>query len=222
MTTTLVFDVNETMLDLAAQDDHFEQMFGESAVRREWFSLVLRNALTLTMLDQYADFATIARASLDMVARAHGLVVSPDRRALMSRQMTELPPHPDVPESLELLGGAGLRMVALTNSPPEIATKQLHNAGLARHFDHVLSVHAVGRLKPHPDVYRHAATEIGASLEEMMMVAAHDWDIAGAMAVGMGGAYVLRPGMVKNPLFVEPTITGSSMTEVAESILRHA
>jgi len=220
MTTTLVFDVNETMLDLAAMDDQFEQIFGDSAVRREWFALVLRNALTLTIVGQYSDFVTIAGASLDMVAGVRGLVMSPNQRALISRQMTELPPHPDVPESLKLLKASGLRMAALTNSPPEVATKQLDNADLSKYFDHILSVHAVERLKPHPDVYRHAASAIGATLEEMMMVAAHDWDIAGAMAVGTKGAYVLRQGMARNPLFVEPTVTGDTMTTVAEKILR--
>ncbi len=219
MTTTLVFDVNETMLDLAALDQHFERTFGDTRVRREWFALVLRNALTMTIIGDYSDFTAIAGASLDMVAKARGVTMSPDHRALILRQMTALPPHADVPESLQRLQDAGLCLVALTNSPPEVANKQLGNAGLAPHFDHILSVHAVGRLKPHPDVYRHAAAAIGASLEEMMMVAAHDWDIAGAMAVGMKGAYVLRPGMVRNPLFSEPTLTGETMTEIADTIL---
>ena len=133
--------------------------------------------------------------------------------------MTRLRPHPDVPASLGLLKESGLRLVALTNSPPDVANRQLETAGLASYFDHVLSVHAVERFKPHPEVYLHAADYVSAKPEEMMMVAAHDWDIAGAMSVGMKGAYVLRPGMARNALFVEPMIVRDTMTEIAEAIL---
>jgi 2-haloacid dehalogenase len=217
--TTLVFDVNETMLDLADLDQHFTRVFDNAAVRREWFSLVLRNALTLTVIGDYSDFAAVAGTSLDMVAEVHGVAIGDEDRSAITGQMTALRPHPDVPASLARLKESGLRLVALTNSPPDIANRQLNNSGLAPHFDHVLSVHSVGRFKPHPEVYLHAAAFVGESPEEMMMVAAHDWDIAGAMAVGMKGAYVLRPGMARNALFAEPTIVRKTMTETAQAIL---
>ncbi len=219
MVKALVFDVNETMLDLADLDEHFERVFGNVTVRREWFSLVLRNALTLTTIGAYEDFAMVAGASLDMMAAVHNVTLTEDDRTSIATQMTELRPHGDVSESLTMLRRAGLVLVALTNSPPEIANKQLDNAGLAPLFDHILSVHAVGQFKPHPAVYGYASTSIGISLDEMMMVAAHDWDIAGAMAAGMQGAYVLRPGMARNPLFPEPTIVAESMTEIAANVI---
>ena len=213
------FDVNETMLDLADLDQHFTRVFDNAAVRREWFSLVLRNALTLTIIGDYSDFAVVAGTSLDMVAEVHGVAIDDEDRSAITGQMTALRPHPDVSASLARLKESGLRLVALTNSPPDVANRQLENSGLAPHFDDVLSVHAVGRFKPHPEVYLHAAAFLGESPEQMMMVAAHDWDIAGAMAVGMKGAYVLRPGMARNALFVEPTIVRATMTETAEAIL---
>ncbi len=129
-------------------------------------------------------------------------------------------PHPDVPASLECLRKEGLALVALTNSPPEVATAQLTNAGLKPAFDHILSVHTARHLKPHPAVYHQAAEEIGVPHERMMMVAAHDWDIAGAMAVGMAGGYVTRPGMAVNPLFAEPTLVAPTMDAMAEKIVR--
>ena len=61
MRTTVVFDVNETLLDLAALDEHFERIFGDAAVRSRWFALVLRNAMTLTITGDYADFVTVGR-----------------------------------------------------------------------------------------------------------------------------------------------------------------
>ncbi|MCP4307861.1 MAG: haloacid dehalogenase type II [bacterium] len=222
MITTLVFDVNETMLDLADLDRHFLRVFDDGRVRKEWFSLVLRNALTLTIIGDYSDFAAVAGTSLDMIARIHGISLSEEDRAAITSQMTKLRPHPDVPPSLASLKESGLRLVALTNSPPDVANRQLETAGLAGYFDHALSVHAARRFKPHPEVYLYAADYLDARPEEMMMVAAHDWDIAGAMSVGMKGAYVLRRGMTRNALFVEPTIVCGTMTETAESILELA
>lgn len=222
MITTAVLDVNETMLDLAALDPHFVRTFGDASVRREWFALVLRNALTLTIVGDYSNFGDVAAASLSMVATTHGISISDDDRNAISEQMTHLPPHDDVEKSLTKFKGAGLRLIALTNSPPDIANQQLDNSALADHFDHILSVHTSGRFKPHPDVYRDAANTIGIPLTEMVMVAAHDWDIAGAMAVGMYGAYVVRPGMAINPLFPDPTYVGQSMDDVVAAILDSA
>ena len=219
MITTAVFDVNETMLDLAALDTHFVRAFGDATVRREWFALVLRNALTLTIIGEYSNFGEVAAASLSMVATTHGVSISNDDRNAISEQMTHLPAHDDVEKSLAKLKGAGLGLIALTNSPPDIANQQLDNSGLADHFNHILSVHDSGRFKPHPDVYRDAANTTGIPLTEMVMVAAHDWDIAGAMAVGMHGAYVVRPGMAINPLFPDPTFFGQTMDEVVDLVL---
>lgn len=219
MISTLVFDVNETLLDLAALDPHFDRVFGDRAVRSEWFALVLRNALTLTTIGEYRDFGTVAGESLAMVAAVHNVELTAAERDAVGSTVRNLPPHPDVAESLKRLRTAGLQLVALTNSPPDIATAQLVNAGLADLFDRILSVHSTERFKPHPAVYRHAAKEVGESLDRMMMVAAHDWDIAGAMAVGMQGGYVVRKGMALNPLFDPPTVTATSMDGLADAIL---
>lgn len=220
MITTLVFDVNETMLDLAALDQHFERIFGDPTPRQDWFALVLRNALTLNILDQYNDFATVADASLGMIAAARNVDLTTEDRTAISSAMVSLPPHPDVPASLERLRKKGLNLVALTNSPPEVASTQLSSAGLKPAFDHILSVHMAQYLKPHPAVYRRAAEEIGVPLDRMMMVAAHDWDIAGAMAVGMAGGYITRPGMAVNPLFAEPTLVAPTMDVMADRIVQ--
>ena len=42
MRRVLVFDVNETLLDLGALDPHFQRVFGDAKVRVEWFGLMLQ------------------------------------------------------------------------------------------------------------------------------------------------------------------------------------
>jgi hypothetical protein len=50
MPGVLVFDVNESMLDLRALDPHFERVFGDAAVRRQWFQQLMQNFLVTIVL----------------------------------------------------------------------------------------------------------------------------------------------------------------------------
>ena len=219
MVGTLVFDVNETLLDLRALDPHFLRIFGDAGVRQQWFGLVLRNALSLTLTGRYQDFVAVGGASLHMVADQHGVGLADDDLAAVAGSMTSLPPHSDVGPNLERLASAGFRIAALTNSPQDAAVSQLTSAGIAGHFDRIMSVAPIGKFKPAPEVYRMAAAELGVELAAMTMVAAHDWDIAGAMAVGCRGAYIMRPGMVRNPLFPPPDIAAPTFDRVTDLLI---
>ena len=73
MARTIVFDVNETLLDLTALDPLFERAFGRSGLRREWFAQLLQSAFVSIITDSYADFGTIGRAALHMVAQRNGI-----------------------------------------------------------------------------------------------------------------------------------------------------
>lgn len=216
---TLVFDVNETLLDLGALDPIFERAFGTPAVRRLWFGLVLRNAMTLTMTGAYQDFLAVGAASLDMVADQHQMTVAKTDRDSIRETMGNLPAHDDVLANLERLRSAGFRMAALTNSPPDAAEQQLVNAGIAPMLDGIMTVQSVRKFKPAREVYEAAAATLGINTGEMRMVAAHDWDIAGAMAAGCAGALLLRPGMAANPLFPVPEIVETDFGRLTDRIL---
>src|SRR5574341_1547411 len=127
MPEVIVFDVNETLLDLSALDPHFERVFGDASVRQRWFAQVLQSALVATLLDDYADFGTIGAAALKMTAARVSAPLSDDDRAAILRGMLTLPPHPEAPESLSRLHDAGLRLATLTNSTAQVAGVQLRN-----------------------------------------------------------------------------------------------
>lgn len=60
----LVFDVNETLLDMKALRPHFERIFKDGAVLKEWFAQMLLYSQTVTQAGEYADFGKLARAAL--------------------------------------------------------------------------------------------------------------------------------------------------------------
>jgi 2-haloacid dehalogenase len=219
MPMVVVFDVNETLLDLAALDPHFERAFGDASARRQWFAQVLQSVLVVTVIGSYVDFGTIGAAALDMTADRRGVSLSPtDRAAILGGTLT-LPPHPEVPDSLARLRAAGTRLATLTNSTAKVAEAQLTHAGLINDFDQVLSVDAVRQFKPATGAYRMAARELGVTSADLRLVAAHDWDVAGALRAGWAAAFVARPGMVLGPLGERPDIVGRDLHDVVDQIL---
>jgi len=219
MARVCVFDVNETLLDLKALDAHFARVFGDASVRQTWFNQLIQSALVATVTDAYADFGTIGGAALEMTAARLGIAPAAADRAQILGAIRTLPPHPEVPESLVRLRDAGLRLAALTNSTANVAVDQLTHAGLADYFEQILSADMVRRLKPAPEPYRMAAERMGVTIGELRLIAAHAWDIAGALRAGCVAAFIARPGMVLDPLAPRPDIVGADLREVADQIL---
>lgn len=219
MKHVLVFDVNETLLDLRALGPHFERLFGTAAVLHEWFGQVLQTALLTVVTGQYADFGKVGRAALDMVGARHGVHIGEQDRSAIVGGMRTLPPHPDVKPAFEKLKAAGFRLATLTNSPAAVAEAQLGNAGLKPYLDRILSVDSVQSLKPAAKVYHFAADSLGIAPRDMRLIAAHSWDVAGAMNAGCAAAFVARPGMVLDPLFPSPDIVGADLLGVADRLI---
>jgi 2-haloacid dehalogenase len=214
----LVFDVNETLLDLAALRDPFARAFGDAAPLGEWFARLLHASLVATLTDSYEDFAAIGRKALEAAAARRGVdLPDADRDAILGT-MRRLPAHPDVPDALERLRSAGFPLATLTNSSGDLVRAQLEHAGLLELFDRVLSIEEVRRYKPAPEPYLMAAERLGVPPSALRMVAAHDWDVWGAIRAGCAAAYVARtdvPFVLGRP----PDLAGPDLSAVAEAIL---
>ncbi len=214
----LVFDLNETLLDLRGLDPEFERLFGDARVRGEWFRQTLQSAMTLTITGDYRDFTEVGAAALHMVGRKHGVAVADAEVQAVAGALRSLPSHPDAEEALATLRERGHRLAVLTNSPARALQEQLANSGLERFFEASLSVEELGVLKPAPSVYRGAAARLGASSGDMWMIAAHGWDLVGAMNAGCRTAFVARPGQVPEALFPEPDIQCPDLRELANRL----
>src|SRR5207247_2198540 len=96
---------------------------------------------------------------------------------------------PDAAAALATLPEAGVHTGVLTNSTTEAAEHALTSAGLRDELE-VIGTDAVRTFKPHPRVNEHAAATLGVALEQVCLIAAHAWDVMGAMRAGLRCGWV--------------------------------
>lgn len=214
---TVVFDVNQTLLDLSPLEEEIAGAFGgRTDLVSLWFTTLLQYSLVESITDNYRDFGAIGADVLEMIGEQAGLSI--DRATAESavvEPIRQLPPHDDVIPALRALRSAGYVIVALTNSSHDGVDAQLTNAGIIDQFDHVLSTEAVQAFKPDPRPYRHALDVAGATAETTVMVAAHAWDLVGAHRVGLRTAFVARPGAALYPGAARPDHVVDDLDQLA-------
>ncbi|TRW83219.1 haloacid dehalogenase type II [Mycolicibacterium sp. 018/SC-01/001] len=212
----VIFDVNETLLDIEAVGPVFADLFGDGRVLREWFAQLLVYSMSATLAGQYVDFFTLGRGVLHMVGAVHGVAIGDDDWRRVSEAFRSMPAHPDVEDGLTRLRDHGYRLVTLTNSPPVSgAPTPLETAGLDRYVERQFSVDTYGTFKPARALYVDVAAELEVAPQDCMMVAAHIWDTMGAQSAGMQSAFLARPGNALIPTLPQPTITAADVLELA-------
>jgi 2-haloacid dehalogenase len=219
--SVLVFDVNETLIDIESIAPVFERILGDSAAMREWFNQLVMYSMTTTLSGHYVDFFTLGQGVLRMLATVRGVQISEAQVDALGHAMLTMPAHPDVEDGLTTLRDNGFRLVALTNSPPNPdGPSPLEHAGLGHLFDRQLSVDACRAFKPAPAVYVHACEQLGVTPADCMMVAAHVWDTIGAQSVGYSGALITRPGNAALPVpgLPQPTVIAADLRDLATTL----
>jgi 2-haloacid dehalogenase len=219
--SVLVFDVNETLIDIDSIATIFGELFGDRRVLREWFGQLVMYSMTATLSEHYVDFFTLGQGVLRMLGDIYRVNITDGDVIRLKAAMLTMPPHPDTAEGLTMLRDNGFRLVTLTNSPPTPSgPTPLENAGLAGFFDRQLSVHPCRAFKPSPVVYRYVCQELGVVPADCMMVAAHVWDTLGAQNVGFSAALITRWGNPPLPVdgLPQPNVIVEDLRQLAERL----
>lgn len=215
----IVFDVNETLLDIEILNPFFERTFGDARVMRQWFSELILYSQALTLSGNYAPFGQLVVAVLKMVAQIKNVSLTENDLDDLKDHMARLPAHKDAAPALEILKSSGFRLVTLTNSAPEAGQTVLQKAGLSHYFEKQFSVDAVKRFKPAPETYNSVASALGADVGSLRLVAAHTWDTLGAMAAGWKAALLTRPGNAPLPVGGQPDVVEKDLLAIARRII---
>lgn len=216
----LIFDVNETLMDLSGMKDRMNKAFAHEFAFSQWFSLMLQYSLVDNVTGQYHPFGEMGKAAFQMTEQMLKKNVSDAERDEVLQMIRSLPPHPEVEKGLSMLQGAGYRMVTLTNSTEEVVKQQMESARLTKYFEAMLSIDTMREYKPALETYREATKKLGARPEEAMLIAAHGWDITGALHAGLQAAFISREGQVQYPLAPNPNYMGNSLTSIAEQLVK--
>ncbi len=215
----ILFDINETVLNLTTLKPKFKEIFGDERVIATWFSMLLHSSTVCIITGVKTDFATLASTMLESIAARMGITLCETMRDDILGGFASIPAHHDIKQALAQLKSAGFRTVAFSNSSLNLISTQITNAGLMEYFDDIISVEETGSFKPDPTVYKFAAKKLNQPLKSLRLVATHDWDTHGALSVGMRAAYINRSGAIYHPLYCQPDIYGTTMGDIVNQII---
>ena len=216
--STLIFDVNETLLDMDPLKERINKALKKKNASDIWFEELLHYSLVESITNTYHDFSEIAAAVFKMNAQKSGIHFSDKEITEILSPIRKLNAYPEVAPGLIKLKNAGYQLIAFSNGKPSVLREQLDHAGLSDNFDKILSVESTKKYKPHSDTYKYAIKEAGAEIENTMMVAAHGWDILGASRSGLKTAFIQRSGKFLYPLSQSPTMEMADIEALANNL----
>ena len=200
--TTLTFDIFGTVLDLTGSLEgptgRFLKALGSDIGGAEFYAQWRARQRIEQFQDSlmglgHSGYLETCRRALVYTLRMNGIGFRSEQATELMKAWQCLNPHPDAVEGLSRLKSK-FRLVALSNGEPDFLTHLAQNR-IGFEFDEIISVDEAGVFKPHPAVYRTAASILESEPSDIMMVAAHSFDIMGAVACGYSGAFVNRYGL---------------------------
>jgi 2-haloacid dehalogenase len=219
----IVFDVNETLLDLETMAPTFERIFDDKNAMRLWFSNFILYSAALTVAGQYVPFTDIGAAVMKMLADTHGIKIKDTDKKELTEKFSTMPPHPEVPAALRKLRDAGFRLFTLTDNLLEIQSRQLEHGGIVHLFERRFSADGVKRHKPAREAYAYVEKELQVRPSQLCLIACHTWDTLGAVAAGWEAALIRRAGNDVLAVGPQPQIVGDDLDDVADQLIaRHA
>jgi 2-haloacid dehalogenase len=216
----VVFDVNETLMNLETLSPTFERIFDDPAAMRLWFAHLITYSEALTLAGVYIPFTDIGSAVLRMLAATRGIAITDGDAAELTDRFASMPAHPEVPDALRRLHDHGFRLFTLTDNTLEISGHQLEHAGIIELFERRFSVdETVRRHKPAPEAYHSVANELELDPGNICLVACHVWDTLGARAAGWQAALILRQGNAPLEVGPQPNYIGDDLDIIADQLI---
>jgi 2-haloacid dehalogenase len=216
----IVFDVNETLLNLESLQPTFERIFKDPAAMRLWFAGLITYSEALTLANVYVPFTDIGAAVLRMLAATRDITISDADAAELTDRFATMPPHPEVPAALRRLRDHGFRLFTLTDNTLEISGRQLEHGGIIEEFERRFSVdETVRRHKPAQEAYHSVAAALGLDPGNICLVASHVWDTIGAQAAGWQAGLILRVGNAPLGVGPQPDYIGKDLDAIAGQLI---
>ena len=176
----VIFDCDGTLID--------SETSGMTALHEQacklGYTLPLAQALDVFRGRQMALCVEMIEASIGRAAPVDFIVTV--RQAMAASFRTGIAAMPGAPALLEALRGAGVPYCIASNGPQDKMELTLGLSGLRAYFEkHVFSAYEVGHWKPSPELFFHAAREMGVAAADCVVVEDSLPGIAAGLAAGM-------------------------------------
>ena len=212
---TVVFDIIGTSFSLEQPRQQLLELGAPNYALELWFSQALRDAFAFSHAGNYQPLKKILQAELPRTLKLLKIEPNSQQCDRIMATFSNLELQPGAKEAFEILTQAGWKIIALTNGSESATRTLLANAGVEKYFAEVYSCDAIGLTKPHPDVYKMISTDI----ENTWLVAAHAWDIAGGIGVGMKTAFISQLEIDYLEAYPQPQIIAKDLLEAARQII---
>lgn len=222
MAVTLAFDVYGTLIDTHGVVAKLGELVGDRATdfSSAWRDKQLEYSFRRGLMQNYRNFAVCTRDALDYTCARFGVEFMPGQKQALLDIYRELPAFDDVQDALSELSARGCRLYAFSNGSEEAVETLLAAVGIRERFLGVVSCDDVRSFKPNPAVYAHFLRQAQATGSEAWLISGNPFDVIGAISAGMRAAWVQRSAdAVFDPWGFEPTITVTSLAELADAVL---
>jgi 2-haloacid dehalogenase len=196
-----VFDAYGTLYDFNSAVARHRAAIGPKAdvLSEMWRNKQIQYTWLRNSMGAYAKFWQVTGEALDNCLATHGITDPSVRQKLLDAYLA-LDPFPEVPDALDRLKRAGVRLAILSNGNPEMLNPMVAASGLADRFDAVLSVDEAGIFKVDPGAYRLVEKRLGVRPDKVCFLSSNCWDAHGAAHFGFSTVWVNRTGAPEDNL----------------------
>lgn len=188
-----VFDAYGTLFDVHAAVRRHEDKAGPDgrAFSDLWRTKQLEYSWTMSLMGAYSDFWELTVKALDFAFSQYPSV-NPSLRVDLLDAYWKLDCYTEVPAALKSLKERGATLAILSNGSPAMLEAAVKSSALDTLLDDIISVDAVKKYKPAPEVYELAAMQWRLYPSAISFQSSNRWDIAGAAKYGMRTVWINR------------------------------
>lgn len=212
---TIVFDMIGTCFSLERPQERLLALGAPESALQLWFAQALRDAFAWSHAGGYQPLKHVLEAELPRTLALLGIEASPEARSHVVSAFSELELVPGALEVLQRLAAANWDVIALTNGSFDLTQELLERSSALQYFTDVHSCDELEITKPHPRVYQ-LLPQVAAG--SVWMVAAHAWDIAGAIRAGLKTAFVTAGEREYLSIYPQPDVLAPDLMGAVDQI----
>ncbi|KAK7992572.1 hypothetical protein PG988_001366 [Apiospora saccharicola] len=201
----IAFDLYGTLLSTESIAHELAKLYGEQQAKTLaalWRQYQLEYTWRINCMGRYRSFSDITRSALKHALAEHMLDISERDANDLMKAYDRLHAFPEVSPALKLLKEKSdlVDVYVFSNGTDAMVGNSIKSSpDLGPHadlFKSLVTVEDVKAYKPDKRVYAHLLKQVGKEghKEDVWVVSANPFDIAGARAAGLNAAFIDRPG----------------------------